>query len=78
MSKKEFLEELITNWNEPTFEYKNKPCGIKLAALNGNYTFTMWYGDNAKKYSDVDELMSDKFFNGRSLDDILSEIDAWF
>lgn len=78
MNKSEFLEELVTNWNEPTFDYNGKPCGIALSALNGVYTFTMWYGDKTKKYSEIDELMTDKFFDNLSLTDILPELDIWF
>ena len=38
----------------------------------------MWYGDKTKKYSEIDELMTDNFFDNLSLTDILPELDVWF
>ena len=35
----------------------------------------MSYGDFFKKYSDVDSLMSDTIFNGKSLNEIADEIE---
>lgn len=39
------------------------------------FTFTMWYGDSFKDYSDFDELLLDGFFDGKSIVDLLDIIE---
>lgn len=78
MSKKEFLQNLTESYGTAEFNYKGKKCGVEPETENSITTYCMWYGESWKDFSDVDSLMSDKFFDGRSLDDILPEVDVWF
>ena len=38
--------------------------------------YSLGYGDICKDYSTLDELMSDKIYNGKSLNEIAQEVDA--
>lgn len=54
------------------FEYDNKTCCINPWSRT---KFEVGYNDIVKIYSDIDDLMNDTIFNGRSLSDIADEIE---
>ena len=39
-------------------------------------TYYVWHGSLKKDYSNVDDLMSDKFFSGKSINDLI-DIVKW-
>lgn len=78
MKKKEFLHNLVDFYGTATFSYQGKKCGVEPETENGVTTYCMWFGENWKDYTDVDTLMADPFFDGRSLDGILPEVEVWF
>lgn len=64
----EALKKLITtNWSHILFTYKDKECGIDPFSLN---SFDMWYGDELENFTSLDDLMSRRLFDGKSLSDI--------
>lgn len=78
MTLEEFVRMLTEEYATAEFEYNGKPCGIEPETQNSNTTYTMWYGETTKDYDDIDDLLSDEFFDGKSLQDIFSSIDVWF
>ncbi len=78
MNMKDFLYNLVEMYGTAEFDYMGKKCGIEPETKNGITTYCMWYGKNWKDYNDVDTLLKDQFFDGRSLTDILPEVDVWF
>lgn len=70
MSADEIRHELVYEWNDIEFIYNGKRSGVTSEVRDYIPTFTMWYGDKEKEYSDIDEVMSDKFFDGKSLAEI--------
>ena len=54
------------------FEYDNKTCCINPWSRT---KFEVGYNDIVKIYSDIDDLMNDTIFDGRSLSDIADEIE---
>ncbi len=78
MTKNDFLYNLTEEYGTAEFIYKGKKCGIEPETKNSITTYVMWYGNKWKDYDDIDMLMSDNFFDGDSLNDILPEIDIWF
>ncbi len=54
-----------------TFEYKGHPCGVDPLAHDD---FNMWYGNLAFKARSIDEVMTTKLFDGKSLTDIANDI----
>ena len=67
---RERINEICTIFS---FEYKGVFCGIDPLSIN---EFSMWYGENKTHTAhDIDEVMSVKLFDGKSLNDIADEID---
>lgn len=65
---KEFLENLISH---VTFKYNGHSCGVDpLSADN----YTLWYGEKCMTATSVDEVMNKKFFDGKSLSEIESDM----
>jgi hypothetical protein len=78
MTINEFLENLTEEYGTAEFEYKGKKCGIEPKTQDSITTYTMWYGKNWNDYDDIDILLSDRFFDGRSLHDIFQSIEVYF
>lgn len=64
---REHLENLI---GAITFEYNGYSCGIDPLGID---KFEMWYGDESITLESVDAVMTTKFFDGNSLEDILED-----
>ena len=41
-------------------------------------TFQIWYGSETKEYDNVDDVIYDKFFDGKSIKDLLDSIEFTF
>lgn len=65
---KEYLGNLTSHI---TFEYHGYSCGIDPLSLN---QFDMWYGGQNMTAHSIEEVMTTKFFDGSSLEDILDDI----
>lgn len=78
MTFEEFARTLTEEYGTAEFEYNEKKCGVEPETHDSETTYTMWYGDTWKDYNNIDDLLSDKFFDGESLRDIFPSIDAWF
>lgn len=63
---------ILSLLQDVVFEYDNKTCCINPWH---EHKFELGYGDFIKDYSDIDELMNDKIFNGKSLCEISNIID---
>ena len=70
------LEKIINSClNDITFIYNNKSCGITSTVNNYIPTFDVWYGDFNKTYSNVEDVLTDNIFNGKSLKDLVKIVD---
>lgn len=65
---KEYLGGLTSH---VMFEYNGYSCGVDPLSLN---QFEMWYGNQSMTAQSIDEVMTAKFFDGNSLEDILDDI----
>ena len=65
---KNYLTNLI---GHVTFEYNGYSCGIDPLSLN---KFDMWYGKNEITVHSIDEIIGNKFFDGKSLNDIWTNV----
>ncbi|MCI8569724.1 MAG: hypothetical protein HFH39_11720 [Lachnospiraceae bacterium] len=70
MSAEELRVEIADEVNDVEFIYNGKRSGIIPQFETSTPTFLVWYGDVEKVYSDIDDVMSDKFFDGKSLAEI--------
>lgn len=53
------------------FDYNGCSCGVDPMSRS---EFVMWYGDDEKTVNSIDEVMTSKFFDGKSLTDIWDDI----
>ena len=56
------------------FEYKGKHCGI---GPNGEYYFTMWYGDVDYVSHSIEGIFAVKLYDGKTLEEILPDIEEY-
>ena len=64
--------------NDVVFTYNNKKSGITSEVENYVPTFQAWHGPDTKEYSDVDDLMADRFFSGKALNDLIGIVEFTF
>ncbi len=72
MKLNELKDLILSLTQDVTFEYD----GI-YACINpwNQNKLEVGYGDKVKTYSNIDDLLKDKFYNGKSLEEILDELD---
>lgn len=61
--------------NDIVFFYQGKPSGITSEVHNFVPTFQVWHGDEIKEYDNIDDVMTDTFYSGKSLTDIAKEVE---
>ncbi len=75
MNADELREEISDQCNDVSFVYHGKSAGIFPEVHHSIPTFLVCFGDKEREYSDIDEVMSDKFFDGKSLAEIAEIVD---
>lgn len=65
---KDYLKHLTSH---VLFEYNGQSCGVDPLSRN---KFDIWYGSKGTTVSSIDEVMTIKFFDGKSLTDIWDDI----
>lgn len=78
MTLEELKRLVLDEANDVYFSYEGKRAGIEQTVADSVATYTMWWGEEVKEYSDFDELLLDGFFNGRSVADILDLVEIEF
>lgn len=72
---KERIQKIISDCcNDVFFIYNGKKSGITSTVKNSIPTFQVWYGEKTKEYKDIDSVMSDNFFDGKSLNELLETV----
>ena len=72
MTPEQLREEILSLTYDIQFEYK----GVNgLIMPYSKKDFVLCYGDDDKRYTDIDDVMSDKFFDGKSLSEISQEVE---
>jgi len=64
--------------NDVVFSYNGKPSGVTSEVYNSVPVFQVWHGSETKDYTDVDMLIKDKFFSGKSLMDLVGFVEFEF
>ena len=78
MTRAELKKIILECCNDVLFTYGGKEAGITSEVKDYVPTFHVWYGSATKKYSDVDDLMNDPFFGGKSLNELIGKIEILF
>ena len=75
-TKSNLIYHIIDLGQDATFVYNGKKCGLFSEVENYNFSFDLWYGDQTKEFrnAELETIMSDPFFDGRSINDLLDEI----
>lgn len=75
MSQKELMNIIADCCNDVVFVYGGKRSGITSEVHDYVPTFQVWHGDAVKEYSKVDDVMSDPFYSGKSLNELLNKVE---
>ena len=77
--KKQDLKNIIADCcNDVIFAYNGKKSGVTSEVYDSIPTFQVWHGSETKEYSNVDDVMNDKFYSGKSLNELSDEIEFTF
>lgn len=71
MSKLEIKKNIESLCSHVTFEWNGKECGVDPLSTT---EFEMWCGENMMIATDIEEVMSTRFFDGFSLEQIADKI----
>ena len=67
ITENEVMEIIADCCNDVYFTYNNKLSGVTSTVKNGVPIFQAWHGEDIKHYTDVSDVMDDKFYSGKSL-----------
>nr|WP_288829702.1 hypothetical protein [uncultured Clostridium sp.] len=74
--KKDDVKRIIADCcNDIVFSYNGMDSGVTSEVKNYIPSFQAWHGDNTKVYGSIDDVMNDKFYSGKSLNDLVENID---
>lgn len=69
---------MLNDGNMVCFSYNDRQCGLDIEGGIPSFRFQAWCGSDSKYYGDFDELVSDEFFDGRSLKSLLNIVEFSF
>lgn len=73
------LKKIIAHCcNDVIFTYNGKMSGITAEVHDSVPTFQVWHGLATKEYDNVNDVMNDKFYSGKSINDLVDMIDFTF
>lgn len=75
MSKDKLRQILSECCNDISFSYRGVKSGVTVEVRDYIPTYQAWYGDDTREYGNIDEVMDDKFYNGKSLNDLVKEVE---
>ena len=80
MDKFELLDGIINCGGDIYFTYNGKPCGLCSEVYNSIFYFQAWCGKEIKEYgsANIETVISDPFFDGKSITELLCIVDIWF
>jgi hypothetical protein len=78
MTQAEMKQIIQDCCNDVLFTYNQKSSGFTSDVKNYVTTFHAWHGTETKDYSSVNDLMSDPFFGGKSINELIGEVEFVF
>ena len=75
MNNDELRQILSECCNDISFSYRGLSSGVTVEVHNYVPTYQAWHGDDVKEYDNVDKVMNDKFYSGKSLNDLVKEVE---
>ena len=69
------LKKVISDCcNDVIFEFNGKQSGITSEVKDYVPTFQAWHGSETKEYSNIDDVLKDKFYSGKSIIDLIDTV----
>ena len=66
------LKQLVVDEaNDFYFSHKNVRAGIENTITNGRIIYDVWWGNKEKQYLSFDDVVNDKFYDGKSIMELL-------
>ena len=78
MKRSELAQIISECCNDVLFVYNGKKSGITSEVRNSVPTFQVWHGTDIKEYRTVEDVMSDPFYSGKSINDLIGTVDFTF
>lgn len=75
MTAKDIKDTILEFTNDVIFYYGDESACIVPICKNSIDSFRVGWRDNVKTYDSIESLMSDPFFDGKSLNEIAGEIE---
>jgi hypothetical protein len=75
MSINELRQILSDDYSDVSFVYKGKNCGITSEVHDYVPKYEAWFGEHIKEYDNVDKLLIDNFYDGKSLIELASIVE---
>lgn len=74
--KRDDLKQIMNEYcNDIIFLYAGKKSGVTCEVHDYVPTFQAWHGDDVRLYDSVDKAMRDKFYSGKSINELLDIVD---
>lgn len=78
MKLKDFRRALVKNANDVTFVFNEQTAWIRTYYRDCPSPFEIDYGEQTKKYDTFIEMISDRFFSGKCIVELLSLVEFDF
>ena len=78
MKKEELKNILLECCNDVSFVHNGLLSGVTVTVQNYIPTWQVWHGNATKEYDNLDELLDDPFYSGKSLNDIIETTEFEF
>lgn len=66
---------VVDEANDFYFSYKNVRAGIENTITNGRIIYNVWWRNKEKQYLSFDDVVNDKFYDGKSIMELLMNRD---
>ena len=71
MTGNEIKKRILETFSAVTFKYHGKNCGVDPFSME---KFCLWFGDEDRYTTSIEETMNTKFFDGKSLNEIAGTV----
>lgn len=77
MTRSELEKTISDCCNDVSFTYNGVPSGVTSEVHDYIPTFHAWYGEKIRAYNNIEDVMSDEFYGGKSLNDLVGIVEFW-
>lgn len=71
MNTQEVRDLISDSYQDIVFTYNGAPCGVTNEVVDSKPIFQAWCGEKIKYYNDINTVMTDKFYFGKSINDLI-------